>query len=250
LGLVVGLLPVQEPFKREFGVPTIKKPGVKKLTLWYGPFTIKALNETIEDPDGSIPISISMDPAGTGWVAPTSGIPKDITVLRTNASIILKNGAKATIADDVYLHHLLFFDRQKPIAEVLGCDGSNVSPYPLSLFMAGSEDVGGGIFTTPDGTLNSGYYIGKQDDLIMTGDVVNLANVTQHVYAAAEIEYVEGRAPDLMEASILMTNVGQCDGDMGIFQAPEGQTKFTVNGTDMDVLNDGYIITSKGHLHG
>ena len=38
----------------------------------------------------------------------------------------------------------------------------------------------------------------------------------------------------MMDASILMTNVGQCDGDMGIFQAPEGQTKFSVNGTDMD----------------
>jgi hypothetical protein len=44
LGLVVGQLPAQEPFKREFGIPTLKKPGVKKLTLWYGPFTIKALN--------------------------------------------------------------------------------------------------------------------------------------------------------------------------------------------------------------
>jgi hypothetical protein len=249
---VAGLLPEQGPFKREFGVPTIKKPGVKKLKLWYGPFDIKALNETIEEPDGSIPISISMDPAGTGWVAPTSGIPKDITVLRTNASIILKNGAMATIADDLYLHHLLFFSSKKPVPEVFGCDGTNIGqPYPFSLFMAGSEDIGGGVFTSPDGRLNSGYYISKDDTLIMAGDVVNMANTTQHVYAAAEIEYLEGRPPDLMDASILMTNVGQCEGDvLGAFQAPEGETKFKVNGTDMDMLHDGYIITAKGHLHG
>jgi hypothetical protein len=105
-----------------------------------------------------------MDPAGTGWVAPTSGFPQDITVLRTNASIIFKNGTKATISDDLYLHHFLFFDGQKNVPEFLGCSGSNIVPYPLSLFMAGSEDIGGGVFTTPDGRLNSGYYIGKDDN--------------------------------------------------------------------------------------
>ena len=136
-----------------------------------------------------------MDPAGTGWVAPTSGIPKDITVLRTNASVLMKTGAKATLSDGLYLHHLLFFDSQKEVAEFLGCDGSNIMPYPMSLFMAGSEDVGGGVFTTADGGLNSGYYIAKEDTLIMTGDVVNLSNFTKHVYASAEIEYIEGRAP-------------------------------------------------------
>jgi hypothetical protein len=162
----------------------------------------------------------------------------------------MKTGVKATILDDIYLHHLLFFDSQKEEPEFLGCDGSNILPYPLSLFMAGSEDVGGGVFTTSDGSFNSGYYIGKEDMLIMTGDVVNLSNFTKHVYASAEIEYIEGRVPGMLDASILMTNVGQCDGDMGIFQAPEGETRFSVNGTDMDVLNDGYIITSKGHLHG
>jgi len=249
LGLVVGQLPGQEPFKREFGIPSVKKPGVKKLSLWYGPFTIKALNETIEEADGSAPISISMDPAGTGWVAPVLQFPKDITVLRTNASIVMKDGSKATITDDLYLHHLLFFDNQKPVAEFLGCDGSNIIPYPMSLFMAGSEDIGGGVFTTPDGRLNSGYYIGKEDTIVMAGDVVNLSNITQHVYAATEIEYIEGEVPGMMEASILMTNVGQCDGEIGAFQAPEGETKFSVNGTAMDVLQDGYIITSKGHLH-
>jgi len=134
---------------------------------------------------------------------------------------------------------------------VFGCDGTNIGqPYPFSLFMAGSEDIGGGVFTSPDGRLNSGYYISKDDTLIMAGDVVNMANTTQHVYAAAEIEYLEGRPPDLMDASILMTNVGQCEGDvLGAFQAPEGETKFKVNGTDMDMLHDGYIITAKGHLH-
>jgi hypothetical protein len=190
-----------------------------------------------------------MDPAGTGWVTPASGLPKDITVLRTNASVVMKGGAKATISDGLYLHHLLFFDSQREVPEFLGCDGVNIMPYPMSLFMAGSEDVGGGVFTTADGGLNSGYYIAKEDMIIMAGDVVNLSNVTQHVYAAAEIEYIEGRLPEMMDASILMTNVNECDGEMGIFQAPEGQTKFSVNGT-VDILRDGQIITAKGHLHG
>ena len=250
LGEVAGFLPPQEPFKREFGLPTIKKPGVKKLTLWYGPFDIRALNETIEEADGSIPISISMDPAGTGQVTPASGFPKGHHgTSAANASVVMNSGAKATISDGLYLHHLLFFDSQKEVPEFLGCDGVNIMPYPMSLFMAGSEDVGGGVFTTADGGLNSGYYIAKEDTIIMAGDVVNLSNMTQHVYAAAEIEYIEGRRPGMMmDASILMTNVNECDGEMGIFQAPEGQTKFSVNGT-MDILHDGRIITAKGHLH-
>jgi hypothetical protein len=41
---IAGLLPDTEPYKKEFGVPTINKPGVKKLTLWYGPYIIKPAN--------------------------------------------------------------------------------------------------------------------------------------------------------------------------------------------------------------
>ena len=177
-----------------------------------------------------------------------SQFPKDITVLRTNASIVMKGGSSLHWSD--LHHHLLFFDNQKPVPEFLGCDGSNIIPYPMSLFMAGSEDIGGGVFTTADGRLNSGYYIGKKrhhSHVWRCGEPLERHSAC---LTTTEIEYIEGEVPGMMEASILMTNVGQCDGEIEAFLAPEGETKFSVNGTAMDVLQDGYIITSKGHLHG
>jgi hypothetical protein len=187
----------------------------------------------------------SMDPAGTGWNSIAADFPKDITVLKTNTSLVLEDGTRADISNGLYLHHLLFFNPVKPYPPMVGCDGRPLHRFPVSLFMAGSEDIPGGVFTTGDGKFNSGYYIGKADPIVMMGDVVNLKNETRYVYAKSDIEYLPGKVAGMMDASIQMLNVGQCDGSFGVFNAPEGLQKFTLNGTAMDVMTDGYLITSR-----
>jgi hypothetical protein len=190
----------------------------------------------------------SMDPAGTGWNSMAGDFPKDITVLSTNLSLVFEDGKKADISNGLYLHHLLFFNGLKQYPTMIGCEGLESRRYPFSLFMAGSEDVGGGVFTTSDGKLNSGYYIGPTDPIMMMGDVVNLTNDTRVVYTKTDIEYIPGKVPGVMDASIQMVNVGECEGGSGIFSAPADLKKFTLNGTAMQVENNGYLITSSKWL--
>lgn len=194
-------------------------------------------------------MGFSMDRAGTSWNSITNDFPRDITVLKTNTTIVFEDGSRADLDKGMYLHHLLFFDITKKPDAMTGCEGMANYRFPMSLFMAGSQDIGSGIFTTADGSLNSGYYIGPNDAVAMLGDAVNLRNETRHVYAKADIEYIPGRVPNMMDASIQMTNVGVCNGVGGSFNLPPDMKTFTLNGTAMDVLDDGYLITSRGHLH-
>jgi hypothetical protein len=187
----------------------------------------------------------SMDPSGTGWNSIAGDFPKDITVLKTSTSIVLEDGTKADISNGLYLHHLLYFDPLKPSPDMVSCEEYPTRRFPMSLFMAGSEDIGGSIFTTDNAKLNSGYYIAPLDPIVMMGDVVNLNNETRLVYTKADIDYIPGKVPGMLDASVQMLNVGQCDGSFGIFNAPEGAKKFTVNGTAMEFLSNGYLITSR-----
>jgi hypothetical protein len=187
-----------------------------------------------------------MDPSGTGWNSLAGDFPKDITVLKTSTAIVFEDGTKADISNGLYLHHLLYFDPFKQSADMVTCEDTPTRRFPMSLFMAGSEDIGGSVFTTDDGSLNSGYYISPVDPIMMMGDVVNLSNDTRVVYTKADIDYVPGKVPGMMDVSVQMLNVGQCDGfSLGGFNAPEGQTKFTINGTAMEFMSNGYLITSR-----
>jgi hypothetical protein len=185
-----------------------------------------------------------MDPSGTGWNILATDFPKDVTLLRANASIVLEDGTKADITNGFYLHHLLFFDMFKQYPAMVKCEDGEVRRFPMSMFMAGSEDIGGGKFTTNDGKLNSGYYIDNPDTISILGDVVNLYNDTRQIFAKADIEYIPGKVPGMMDTSIHMVNVGQCEGELGIFTASEEMKKFSLNGTAMEVAHDGYVITS------
>jgi hypothetical protein len=195
-----------------------------------------------------------MDPAGTAWnYLAASDFPRDITLLATITKVVFEDDTLADIAQGVYNHHLTFADMNKLPPVIVSCNrNATKAPdaYPISTFMGGSNDKGGALYTTADGKLNSGYYIGKDDKILILGDLVNYKNVAQDVYTLSEIEYVEGRGSNVMEASVQVLDVGFCEGASGIIEPPKGQTKFQVIGKEMTITKDGYWLTSKGHLHG
>jgi hypothetical protein len=243
----------QVAFKREESPSIYPRKGAKKLTLWYGPYKIRPGNFDGDLSHESPLSSFSMDPSGTGWNALAADFPRDITILKSKADVVLEDfKTRADLDTGLYLHHLLFFDVTKKEPDVLGCgEFITYRQWPLSLFMVGSSDVGSGMFTPGDGSLNSGYYIGPNEPVAMMGDLVNLSNDTIHVYARAEIDYVPGKPEGLLDTTIQMVNVGQCDGKSGFFGLPHDgvQTQFRINGSAMEVAHDGYLVTSKGHLH-
>jgi hypothetical protein len=112
---------------------------------------------------------------------------------------------------------------------------------PGSLFVGGSEDRYGGYFTTPDGSFNSGYYIGQKDKLVLNGDLVNNSDETKTVYTLNEIEYIPGKVNGMSEASMYVMVPGQCDGQFGVI-FPSTQKAFTVKGRALNVTKDVTIL--------
>src|ERR1700712_3470440 len=137
-----------------------------------------------------------MDPLGTAWNYLADGFPRDITILKSNTTVIYADGSKADVTNGIYSHHTYMSNIDKTIPVWFTCGSRNsmfTSLLPGSLFVGGSEDRYGGYFTTPDGSFNSGYYIGQKDKLVLNGDLVNSSDESKTVYTLNEIEYIPGK---------------------------------------------------------
>ncbi|KAF2395561.1 hypothetical protein EJ06DRAFT_525303 [Trichodelitschia bisporula] len=229
----------KKPFKKDISASSFPRPGAKKAVIWYGPYKIRAAN-----------YGMSMDPAGTAWTYLAGDFPKDVTVLQVESEIVYADGTRAQITNGLYNHHLAFVDSAKgapPMAQCL--NGVKGAAPPTSVFMGGSEDAGRGVYATKDPKLASGYYIGKADTIVMSGDIVNYANETKTVYTKSTIEYLEGRPAGTLDVSIQLISVTDCDGAFAVVDVPKNATQFTVASKEMQIVQDGYMVTARGHLH-
>jgi hypothetical protein len=101
-------------------------------------------------------------------------------------------------------------------------------------------------YTSPDGKLNSGYYVAKNDFVISSGEVINYNDQEKKVYVVADIEYLAGRQPDFYESSIQALFISGCDwGNIGgamNLKLPVGAKKHTFKSKDMVFAQDGYLV--------
>jgi hypothetical protein len=193
-----------------------------------------------------------MDPSGTAWMYTADGIPRDITVLKSNVTLVYADGSKADVSNGIYQHHTFVTAASKSLPSWFNCGSSRMmfeSLSPGSLVIGGSEDKYGSYFTNPSGDINSGYYISPSEKLLMNGDVINYTNETKTLYTLNEIEYIPGKKEGMMDASMYVMVPGQCEGQFGLVQGG-GTKQFTIKGKAMNVTRDGTILAFRGHLHG
>lgn len=185
-----------------------------------------------------------MDPGGSAWTYIAQDLPRDISIVQANASVVYKDESIIDVNTGLYNHHLLLIDLSKTAPTIATCsnNGRGVQPPGMSMFAGSSEDKGGAFFTTKDGQLNSGYYIGPNDRVVMTGDIVNYTNESKTVYSLIDIEYMPGKPPGHMEAVTQLWSVGQCDGKVGAVKPPVGQKKFHLKSQVMNVAVNGTFI--------
>jgi hypothetical protein len=79
----------------------------------------------------------------------------------------------------------------------------------MSIFMGTGEETGGTHFSTQDAMFNSGYFLGEQDKLMVTGEIINYGNETKKIYAVSDVEYMPGKPEGYMEASVTIVTVNQ-----------------------------------------
>jgi hypothetical protein len=179
-----------------------------------------------------------MDPQGTSFDA-RAEFPTDISILSAVVTLVNKDSSPATIANGVYNHHIAIADVSKSPVLLTSCPGAGPrSSIPLSVFTGVGEDKGAYTYTTKDGKLNSGYYIGKNDTVFLTAEIVNYTNDTKSLYAVVDLQYTPGNSN--LDVTSETLSVTQCEGD-GKAIRPENKMIFGATSKNLTLQHDGYI---------
>lgn len=128
-----------------------------------------------------------------------------------------KDGSELGPAQGVYIHHVLSRDISKPSKlPLLKCKPGESQSTPLeelgSEFIAHGEDGADGttLYTSQNGTYNSGFFVDKNDKFLHWVDLVNYRSEAREVYVSYEIEYLDGKIGS--DASAALISVTGCTG--------------------------------------
>jgi hypothetical protein len=191
--------------------------------------------------------SMSMDPSGTSYTDPVAAdFPKDVLILTSSTQIVNKEFKPVSTAEGIYTHHATFLNFVKRSPNWFACDGKPVPGNTAWTIVAGagSETIE---FPAPNNTIRSGNYVGKEDPLVLSIDLVNYNAEDQDVFVQSELEYVNGWPKGFAHGETRQIPVGVCDSTSAWDKAvnihpPKGVKKFELKGQkDMEILADGYL---------
>jgi len=237
--------PEIKPAKVEYTNPISKREGVKRVRLYYGPFTLLPANaKRTHDPQ-------AYDPNSDTWYRTAVGIPTDAVVLFANTTLQYEDGKVADLSSGVYKHHVTFRTAVKKVPMFATCPGQSASSdnLPPTILIGLSEEKGDSAFSTPDGMFNSGYYLSKSETFRMTGEIINYTNDTKVVYSVSELEYIPGRPAGSLDVVTQVLSVNQCESSDVKLRPPGGQKIFSFKSKELTVIQDGYILARRGHMH-
>jgi hypothetical protein len=188
---------------------------------------------------------MAMDPKGQAGIAYINkGLCTKCSILSARFLLTYADGSEASPANGVYIHHFVSYDSSKSAkSAILGCDGG--IPGARAPFIDRGEDSGDTdtIFTTANGTFNSGYHM-NSGSLMVQYDMVNYQNVAKKIFINLEVEYVENQTGK--DAAHALKSV-TCQGLIGPRVGSGGPTVTT--SMPMSVLSDATIVWARGHLH-
>jgi hypothetical protein len=154
----------------------------------------------------------------------------------------------------IYIHHILTSDSTKKQANWISNCGNPRSP-PLNIagllggtaFIGTGEDSteGGALYTSEDGTRNTGYHIGAKDTFTGWAQVINYNKEPKKVYVFYDLEWVPGLQGDDIKT---VTLTATCGGSPAIKLSKSGATN-TTSGS-FYFMEDGKVLGARGHLHG
>jgi hypothetical protein len=113
-------------------------------------------------------------------------------------------------------------------------------------FVGTGEDTGElpVMYTTDDGTANTGYHLKKGDTFMANIQLVNYNKVPKQVHVTWDLEWIPGTVGQDMKNALV--SVTQCGG--GIKTSTTGPTNTTSG--KFYIMEDGKITRGRGHLHG
>jgi hypothetical protein len=114
-------------------------------------------------------------------------------------------------------------------------------------FVGTGEDSteGGAVYTSDDGTRNTGYHVGAQDSFTGWAEIVNYNKEAKKIYVFYDLEWVPGIQGDDVKT---VTLTATCGGSPMIKLSQAGPTNTTSG--KFYFMEDGKVLGARGHLHG
>jgi len=175
------------------------------------------------------------------------------TILAAQVGVVYADGKVANPSNGIFIHHILTSDSTKKTTYWVSNCGSPTSP-PLNIagllggtaFVGTGEDSteGGAVYTSEDGTRNTGYHVGAQDTFTGWAEIVNYNKVSKQIYVFYDIEWVPGTVGDDVKT---VTLTATCGGSPAIKLSSAGPTNTTSG--KFYFMEDGNVLGARGHLH-
>jgi hypothetical protein len=188
------------------------------------------------------------------------------TVLAAQVGIVYANGKPAnpsngmspcrrrSNAPGIYIHHILTSDStKKQTPWISNCGNPNARPLNIAGLLGGTAFIGtgedstegGAVYTSDDGTRNTGYHIGAADTFTGWAEVVNYNKEAKKVYVFYDLEWVPGIVGEDVKTATLTAT---CGGSPMIKLSTSGPTNTTSG--KFYFMEDGKVLGTRGHLHG
>jgi hypothetical protein len=189
---------------------------------------------------------LQMDPIGTQIARQVSGFCTNCTVLYTKAELRFENGTRATVEHGVYEHHVVMVDLAKRTMPFYLCDGQKgfLGQFPADGFVVSGNDEAQNWFTTPDGSFNSGYTVGKNMMLAMQAELVNYKTESQNVYVTVDYEYLTEKPESVADSSVSLFSVTGCS--LPDYHRDANTKVYNMSSAHIPMPMDGYFINMKG----
>jgi hypothetical protein len=259
----------------------MQRPGVKRLTLWHGPFQLLVPDEVLlafSDENTRLiafqAAKINNAPRSVNnsnpFLTNVLGFPENSYILRTDSTLRYKDG---TIPgpNEVHNHHVMMFDVRGPgknrdpifkcgklgeiekAAHGLQIPRGYIGMRRLSHTDVSSSNVGGStmdrspaLFSSEDGKYNSGHQLGaaKESKVAFFSELINETPKTLEVYSVTEVDYIPGNPPGMMDSSVGIVSVNECDGGIPdtSLEIPKGKMKFSFQSKPITITESGYMV--------
>jgi hypothetical protein len=141
-------------------------------------------------------------------------------------------------------------DTSKSQKSPYSCEsGKGGRTMPVSIFFGGATEFSVNRYGSVNGSVKTGYYLGKDRKLLKWLDAVNYNNVEKTVYIYSELEYLPGKPEGYYDTSIALLDPGMCSSVQGtLIHPPKGVQKFKVNSTGIVAASDGYIVSMSMYI--
>jgi hypothetical protein len=172
----------------------------------------------------------------------------DCTLKYAKSFLKYLDGSVANINTGAWLHHLTM-SVVGPGREDLRCPGGTARiPKDMERMLAFHNDRNDTYFGVT-GTDPMGFYLGKDDSMILELMLKNELNTPKDVEYSIEWEYVPGRPEGWGDVRGIWVDVAPCSAMMSDIEPPEGKQKFKISGPEWVSTINGRLLNTVGHMH-